>query len=364
MAARLPFALLCVLGLACQSSAPAPPQAPPAFGVGAANVAGAYTVARGGATSSLLAGAQWAQALGAPTLKLFFTPEYRQKYPLVWPEGITSLAGLARSAPMQALLALPFQTVVLTTYSFAMGTGDPWRAGEVPELVEADALELEGLIDALAACPPAGPRTYILQTWEGDWALTDADLSAPRDEARTARMANWLQRRHQAVAAARARVSAPGLRFADAVEVNRVLDAGAGAMRVITDVLPLITPDAVSYSAWEALDVGALPEAERSAAVEARLTEALHRLRGVLSAQTGLYLGEVGFAEQELDATGALLAAALDTATREGALGAIYWQLFDNECPAGSCRGFWIVRPDGTLSQAGQELARRWALPR
>lgn len=327
------------------------------LGLGVAHVAGRYTVTKSGETL-LAAGAHRALELGAPTLKVYLTPDYAQKYPMTWPAGITSLATLADSAPMREVLDLPFQTIVFTTYSFSMGTGDPWRAADVPALLEAEAREFDELIAVLAARPSSTPRTYVFQTWEGDWALLGSyDVHAHVPAERAGRMANWLNRRHQAIDEARTRYAKTDVKFFDAIEVNRVLDADGSVPRVTTDVLPDACSDFVSYSAWEALDVAALAENERAATIDRRLSTALARLREFAP----VYLGEVGLAEQAMPNTDVLVTAALDSAARHGAMGSIYWEIFDNECTdAMQCPGYWVMKPDGALSAAGAVLAARW----
>lgn len=336
------------------------PQQVPGFGVGVAHVAGHYSVSNSG-EAPLLAGARRAQELGAKTIKLYLTPEYATKYPQAWPQGIHSLASLASSAPFREVLALPFDTVVFTTYSFAMGVGDPWRDRDVNGLLDAEANELEELVDVLDRLSPQGPRTYVFQNWEGDWSLTAMNLEQAKDAARAKRMAQWLTRRHRAVADAAARRTNQALTFVTAVEVNRVLDADDTHLRVLTDVLPQAETDLVSYSAWESTDVGALAEAERAPRVTKNLTAAIEKIRAAVPSQVGVYLGELGFPEREVSNVGELTKAALDAGSRAGALGSVYWQIFDNECHNSECRGLWVLKPDGSLGLAGQALAERWS---
>ncbi len=350
----------CGLGAPVPSAAECRPKAVSNFGVGAAHVAGAYSVRHGDETF-LAAGANRVHELGGRTLKLFLTPDYRAKYPQAWPDGIHSLAQLADSAPFREVFSGPFDTYVLSTYSFSMGTGDPWRTGPVPALLDAEAGELDELVTLLSTRYAGTGKTFVLQTWEGDWALfgnTDPSTVAPAD--RVARMAEWLNRRHDAVAQARARVNADGVTVVDAVEVNRVLDVGQ-APRVVSDVLPDVCTDVVSYSAWEALDLADVDSGARLAELSSRLKRAFQTIRRWGPPGAAVMLGEVGFAENAEPQTAALVEETLKLSTELGAAGTVYWQVFDNECAdAEHCRGFWVLRPDGSLSGAGQALAARW----
>jgi hypothetical protein len=334
------------------------PKSVPAFGVGVAHVAGQYSI-RSAGEAPLLAGARRAHELGARTIKLYLTPEYATKYPQAWPNGIHSLASLVSSAPYREVLSLPFDTVVFTTYSFAMGVGDPWRERDVPGLLEAEAREFEELVEELDRLSPGGRRTYVFQNWEGDWSLTAMNLEQGKDAARAKRMAQWLTRRHRAVADAAARRTNQELTFATAIEVNRVLDSDDTRLRVLSDVLPQAETDLVSYSAWESTDVGALADSERTARVASNLTAAIAKIRSAVP-KVGVYLGELGFPERELGNVGELTRAALDAGSRSGVLGSVYWQIFDNECSNNECRGLWVLKPDGSLGDAGQALAERW----
>ncbi len=319
-----------------------------------AHVAGTYAVRHDQTESFLLSGALRAKELGSRTLKLFLTPEYKTKYPQPWPDGISSLAQLADSAAFREVFEQPFDTFVLTTYSFSMGTGDPWRDRQVTGLIDAEGRELDELVTLLSTRYAGTGKTFVLQTWEGDWALfgkADPSTVVPAD--RADRMAAWLSARHTAIATAREREARAGVTIANAVEVNRVLDHESG-LRVTTDVLPNTCADVISYSAWEALDV-------QVEVLETKLTRALELIRAHAPAGSALMLGELGFAENEVTPTAALVERTLSVAAKNDVRGAVYWQIFDNECTAANgCRGFWVLRPDGSLSAAGQTLAAHW----
>ncbi len=334
------------------------PRPPSTIGLGVAHVAGTYAVRHQASESFLQAGALRARELGARTLKLFLTPEFRTKYPQAWPEGIGSLAALADSQAFRDVFDQPFDTFVLTTYSFSMGSGDPWRGREVDGLLSAEAQELDELVTLLSTRYAGSGKTFVLQTWEGDWALFgnyDPSTIAPAD--RIERMSKWLSSRHQAIAVARDREARPGVAIADAIEVNRVLDVGVGP-RVISAVVPNACADLISYSAWEAL------EGASADVLETRLTTALATIRQFAPAGSAVMLGELGFAENENEVAPAaeLIERTLAVAKKNDVRGAVYWQIFDNECSAqNGCRGFWVMRPDGSLSGAGQSLSAHWA---
>jgi hypothetical protein len=328
--------------------------------VGVAHVAGDYAPSTD--VPFLAAGTRDAARLGARSLKVYLTPEYATKYPKAggW-APVRSLAELAATPDFRAVFAQPFDTFVVTTYSFSLGVGDPWRTSDDEALYRAEADELEALTRHLLSTWAGSGKRFILQNWEGDWALLGGGpRDQARDPARARRMARWLAARQAGVARAREAVPAVGVSVTHAVEVNLVLDE-AGP-RVLTDVLPLTCVEAVSYSSWEALAVDtarALPEQQER--ISARLERAVDRIRGVVGEQVEVYLGEVGFAEREHPAghVAPLLRATLSTAERLALSNVIYWQIYDNECDASGCRGLWLVRPDGTPGDAAGVLAAR-----
>lgn len=332
--------------------------------VGITHVAGSYVT--GSESSFVLAGAQRIAELGVGTIKVYMTPEYRTKYPEAWDEGISDLRSLAQSRQFRALFAMPFHTYVITTYGFSMGVDHPWRYENNPARLAAEAAELEALTSYLLTTYAGSGKTFILQNWEGDWAMLggyDPALTIPSDRAE--RMAEWLRARQQGVERARNAIGEDGVRVRHAVEVNRLLDARDGREnRVVNSVLPNVNVDAVSYSAWEALELDpSQPVSELAEGLHQRITDAVTYLRGKLRTDVPVYLGEVGFAESRLAERGVtdvapLIESVVSAADDLGLSHVVYWQVFDNECSAGgtACPGFWVVKPDGSLSVAGQTL--------
>lgn len=223
-------------------------------GWGVAHVAGSYRVPLAAAeeVSFVEEGARWAHELGASTLKLYLTPDYAQKYPGAWPQGIDSLRALAASEPMRRAMALPFSTIVLTTYSFAAGTDDGWRHGLSPQREEAIQREWSELVVYLLETYAGSGRRFILQNWEGDWSLRGGVRATVSDRA-AHNMVRWISARQAGVERGRALAPAEGVEVWHALEVNRLFDDASG--RNVTNlVLPRVEVDAVSYSTWESLE--------------------------------------------------------------------------------------------------------------
>ncbi len=165
-------------------------------------------------------------------------------------------------------------------------------------------------------------------------------------------MIRWLTARQRGVARARAEFAASGPRVFHACEVNLVRQAQLkGAPSVTVDVLPNVTLDLVSYSAWDTKDS---PESF----AQALSFIAKHKRPTEPFGERGVYIGEFGLPESEaspqvvLDRTTALIT----EAKRFGCPYAVYWQIYCNE-PINTpqktnadYKGFWLVRPDGTRS--------------
>lgn len=359
---RLPLLTLFLLLAACEAPSPRATcrPRPVPVGLGVAHVAGGYSVAKSG-ESFLSAGAHRTLELGQSTLKLFVTPKFREQYPQAWPDGVDSLEGLVRTPAFVEVFDLPFETFVLTTVSFSMGVDDPWRSGDATLRLAGERRELEGMLRFLSTRYAGTGKSFVVQNWEGDWALAGGfDRAKTIDEGSVQRMQTWLNQRQAVIEEVRQNAP-PGVHFAGAVEANLVLDS-AKTTRVTSAVLPEVCTDLVSYSAWEATDVGALPEAQQASTLEARLTTALKLLADAAPVGAQTYLGEFGLPERELETIAPLVTRTLEASARSGAVGAVYWQVFDNECSGGACRGLWLVRPDGTPGDAvGALRGRFWA---
>ncbi len=317
--------------------------------------------------SFLKHGADKIQSLGARSIKLFLTNDYRARYPETWPAGIDSLAALAATDNFKQVFSQPFETYALLTFTFALGVGDPWRSNPSPALFAAETAEIQELVEYLLTEYAGSGKTFILQNWESDWPLRAGGVT---DEAtlqsRARRMVDWLNARQAGVNAARAKVGERGVRVLHSVELNRVLSDDP--VRAVTAVLPHICPDAASYSAYEITHVPQdSKQADAETLIQSRLSTALAEIRNNIPPGTPIYLSEFGFPETELEHgkldVARLIESVLRVAEAERLSHAFYWQVFDNECtgPGIGCRGFWIVRPDGSLSKAGKALERHIA---
>ncbi len=157
--------------------------------------------------------------------------------------------------------------------------------------------------------------------------------------------------------------------------MNRVLDALDGVPNLTTHVLPHIRPDLISWSCYDGLR-----REDRSADKTAiGLWQGLELIqRHAKTTQVdskgrpAVYIGEIGFPEQliEADAVVAMLDAAMGVFLAWDIPYIQYWELYCNERKDGDrtppnapakqeeLRGYWLVRPDGSLGHAAVYLQK------
>lgn len=211
--------------------------------------------------------------------------------------------------------------------------------------------------------------TFILQNWEGDWMLRHGEGSdwgkVPADEIerRCKAFVKFLEARQRGVDRARAEHPAGRCKVYHAAEVNRVWDGTKGLATLMTHVLPHVTVDLVSWSSYDGMN----DEVTAWQGIEL----IRHHMRpSPTFGKNAVIIGEIGRTEQ--DATEDEIIEWWDRAM--GVCFAmdlpllVHWELYCNEPKdaktkpdrtprkADDLRGFWLLRPDGSLGYAGKYL--------
>jgi hypothetical protein len=322
--------------------------------LGVAHIGGRYAFSE---EDYLNEGAAKIRSLGARCIKVSLSLDTDNPSPKLysfhsrWPD-VATLDGLADSPYYRALFARDFDTFILTTFRPGKPAGY-WRVRFTNFDEQAEEACFAALAGYLLRTYAESGKTFVLQNWEGDWAVRggfDADTMPTNDA--VANMARWLAARQRGVDRARRNAGPGRARVFHACEVNLVRQAADhGAPSVTVDVLPDVPVDLVSYSAWDTKDS---PEDFG----KALNFIAKHRNPTPPFGKRGVYVGEFGLPESEatpeqvLDRTRKLLAESM----RFGCPYAVYWQLYCNEPVAKApkantdFKGFWLVRPDGTRS--------------
>jgi len=324
--------------------------------IGVTHVAGKYHLTD---KPFLVEGADQILALGSRVIKLYLTLPPERNYPFNsrWPK-VDTLVALADTPYFRNVFEKPFTTYLLTTY--AVGRPDHyWKDGISDAQARQEEEQFFRLARHLLTTYGESGKTFVLQHWEGDWAIRgnfnpNVDPSPRAIEG----MIRWLNARQKGVERARSELDVAGVRVLNAAEVNLVKIALKEGRPTVTDqVLPHTRVDLVSYSAW---DTRGDPALLRSALEYiARHTPD----RGPFGARN-VYIGEFGLPENDfpLSEVKATLRNTVGTALDWGCPYVVYWQVYCNEArrrPVDAnedVRGFWLIRPDGSRGAAWREL--------
>jgi hypothetical protein len=336
---------------------------------GVAHVDGKYYLTSG---NFLGEGADQVLATGSKVIKLYLTPK-RYPWNSEWPEGVHSLVDMAQTPYFQSVFSKPFATYILTAYS--IGRADNyWTRGVTEEEAKEETRQFHDLTKYLLTTYRGSGKTFVLQHWEGDWALRslskknyDPDY-VPTPETIQG-MIQWLNARQAGIVQARAEVGVTDVHVYGATEANRLEDSMAGKPGVANSVLPFTTVDLVSYSSYNFLDT---PE---------HLARAVDYLAAHLPATAvfgrnphSVYLGEFGYPEsgtEGIEGVNRRINNTLAVVNGKGLPWAVFWEVYCNEplsktasLPLNgktndvSLRGFWMVKPDGTPSMAWHRYRR------
>lgn len=322
--------------------------------LGVAHIGGLYSFSN---TDFLNEGAAMAETLGAKCIKVSLTLDTDNPSQRVyarnslWPD-VKTLDALADTSYFRSLFSRGFDTYIL--WAFRPGrSASYWREQFTNDDAKAEEECFASLTRYLLRTYKNTRKTFILQNWEGDWALRGSfDPGTKPTRAATEAMIKWLQARQRGVDRARSEFQSEGPKVFHACEVNLVRQSQTnGEPGVTTDVLPFIPIDLVSYSAWDT---------KNSPADFANALKFIsrHKIRTEPFGDRAVFIGEFGLPESE--ATPEIVfnrtQSLFNEAIRFGCPFAIFWQLYCNEAVKkdpvvnGDYKGFWLIRPDGTRS--------------
>ena len=320
--------------------------------IGSSHAAGRYNFTD---QDYLNEGADRMLEMGSRVIKVWFLGNPKGNYPFnsEWPK-FNSMVEEAKLPYYRKLFAKPFTTFIMETYTPGRDL-HYYIKGMTPEDIEREKNSMYDLTKYLLTEYKGTGKTFIIQNWEGDWALSPPGSGIIPDKKKVWGMIDWLNARQDGVEQARREVGMKGVTVAHAAEVNQVAKAMEGKVTVTNSVLPRTHCDLYSYSAWD----NCLGDPQR-------LKEALDYLASKapdskLFGAKNIYIGEFGAPENEYGGPEGqlkIIKGDVETALAWGVRYIVYWELFCNE-PAGKyegrptnsdCRGFWLIRPDGTKS--------------
>lgn len=352
------------------SNPPAREAAPLADRLGCTHVSGTYSFTD---KDFLNEGADRIAELGMRTIKIYLNdPRGRYPFNSQWPRQFKSLVEMAEHPYYRAVFDKPFRTYVLTTFSLTSKDAMlRWRDGYTQEEYAEDARQFEQITTHFLRTYKGTGKTFVLQNWEGDWALRgnfDRKPEADPSEESARNMVRWLDARQEGVERARRNVRDTDVKVYHACEVNLVTAAMEGRRTVTNDVLPHARCDLASYSAYDTIGLAADDPAKGREAIRAALDHIASKMPDRPPfGDKNVYIGEFGWpqvvSEQDPHATPEkslnVTRATVETALDWGCPYIVYWQLYDNESRAGKqrptneeVRGFYLIRPDGTEAPA------------
>ncbi|QNN23961.1 hypothetical protein HED60_17350 [Planctomycetales bacterium ZRK34] len=325
--------------------------------LGVTHVAGRYHLTN---DDFLNEGADQILTLGSRVIKIYLSldptkpPSRYYPFNTDWP-NVDTLVELAQTKPYRAVFDKPFTTYILTVYRPGV-SANYWVYKLTNEQKHAEKQAIYELARHLLTTYRGTGKTFVIQHWEGDWSvragLKDKAVDPPAE--RFDRMAAWLAARQAGVDQARAQVADTDVRVFCATEVNLVKIGMIDERPCVTNrVLPKVTLDLVSYSSYDTQQDPALLRRALDYIAEHAPDREPFGARNV-------YLGEFGLPENKVTAEKMqrVITGAIDTAMDWGCPYIVYWQVYCNEPirePVDAnddCRGFWLIRPDGSRSIA------------
>ena len=335
--------------------------------LGATHYAGKYCLTD---KPYLLEGCQALHDFGMGTCKLWFEnslPGYgfHSDWSALDPNG--RLIDIAKHPYFQEAFEFPFRTFVLEITNLR---GPNKNLNDPNNSFEEEESQFEELTAYLYETYGDRDITFLLQQWEGDWLFrqsyaSDWTLDSREAEKRAEIFRRWFAARQSGVLKARQRVAeGKKCRVLFAVEVNRVLDLHRGIPTLTSHVLPNMEVDLVSWSAYDGM--GSVVDLWHGIETIRRYTKPTP-----FYGKPVVYVGEIGYPENQrgdLDLTrwwdermGVFLAMDIPWI--------VHWELYCNEITdeakqkpvpsdgmytAEELRGFWLLRPDGSLGYAAE----------
>lgn len=351
--------------------------------IGATHVAGKYYFTD---KPYLVEGSEKMLEMGYGVLKLWFrkNPGNGYFYNSNWnlPKEL-SLTQLAQHPYWKSVFEMPFHTIALSVDGAGVRTTDSSAAKEEQEIYE--------LTKYLLTTYAHRELTFVIHNWEGDWMMrggtgdyarwsrkageliraVDGDrvtVLVPNDSMqRINAMATWFAARQRGVSRARAEVKVTKAKVYHAIEANKVMDSQAGIPGIINSVVPLIETDMVSWSCYDGMDATGLGLYKGI-----QYIQSLMRPTPYMKGKKLVFLGEIGIPEQRYEG---LTTKEPVVARWDAYVGVclalevpyiMQWELYCNEPKneelrkltdtrkTDEMRGFWLIRPDGTDSWAGE----------
>ncbi len=312
-------------------------------------------------------GAEVIQALGHKTIKVWFTKNMGTSYPYnsQWPKGLKSLTDLAQVPYMKELFEMPFTAYILEATEYAE---TQWKDGVTPEEAQKVSDEFYEVTKYFLETYKNTGKTFILQNWEGDNALSVDKLPPEQIPTAIQGMIDWLNARQDGVTRAREEVKPEGVVVANCVEMNIVLPEEPAEHQVVDEVVPYTHADLYSLSSWGTRMPGDEPKliAKLDYIAEKAPASEMYGEKNVMLGEFGQYErscldGDPDFSDEGSGARQLTsIKNQLQYALEWGVVYALYWEVYCNGVIKGAVpkpdgtyenkdlKGVWLIRADGT----------------
>jgi len=303
--------------------------------------------------------AQAILAMGASVIKFDISSRYSGKNGNVPSPrtDIDTLTKLVRDEPTHRLVfQMPFADYVLWAHTFS-GGGQSWLTGLTPTNRDKEYREMYDITCHLLKTYSGTGKRFFLGHWEGDGWLRGS--IAPENDLKVTPIAvrgmiDWLNIRQKAIEDARRATSHHAVQVWHYTEVNHVKIAMQGRKSVVSEVLPHVNVDFVSYSSYDTAADPALLKAALSY-IESRL----QRNSELIGKR--VFIGEYGFptayysAREQERLSRQVMRAALEW----GCPFVLYWELYNNEKDEkNGQKGFWLIDDRGVKQPVYETHAR------
>ena len=250
----------------------------------------------------------------------------------------SNLTALIRDDPsFSKVLDMPFSYYFFWARSHA-NWADGYSASERTD----DSTQISDMTRYLLTKYNNSGKQFFVGHWEGDWyLLTNYDPTYIPSDTRINGMIQWYRCRQNAVDEAIRITPHSNVEVFTYCEVNRVVDAMSGLKRVVNKVLPFTNVDYVSYSSYDAQNLGQVNYNNVLNYLESYLPN-----RPLIKGKR-VFIGEMGRAAYDLNSS----KSQHESVNREnirkalswGVPFVLYWEMFNNEVPNGIQRGFWLI---------------------
>ncbi len=202
--------------------------------------------------SKLLEMAKHVRAMGSNMVKISLGQNSPKVYGLTLQQKpATTLALFNASPEYKKVFDMDFKYIFTWVHTM---TGINWKAGISQEQEKQLYDEMLTFATYLLQQYNNSGKTFLIGNWEGDWLLhPNYNRNATPSAEHVQNMTKWFRIRQQAIDDAKSKSGSKNVYLYHYIEVNLVLKGMKGEACIAHDILPLVNPDLVSYSSYEAI---------------------------------------------------------------------------------------------------------------